>query len=118
MIPTPTAPPGAAPPVVDREVLAVLTALAPLLGDNRLTPHLRLDQREFDVEGALDEGTWSSGEAALIRWAGALWSGVGQVDLGYAVNHLGGRFLDAALGSLAAYRGETLPSYGPDGLRR
>jgi hypothetical protein len=103
---------------VDREVLAVLTALRPLLGDSRLERHLRLDQREFDAQGALDEGTWSSGEAALIRWAGALWSGVGDVALGYCANHLSGRFLDAALGSLAAYRGEALPAYGADGVRR
>lgn len=102
---------------VDREVLALLTALAPLDGDSRLDRHLRLDKREFDAEGALAEGTWSSGERALIEWAGALWKGSGQVDIGYIAGSLGGRFLDAALGAVAAYRGETLPSYDSTGAR-
>lgn len=97
-------------PVVDRELLALLTALSPLESDSRLDAHLRLDKREFDMQGALDEGTWSSGERALIAWAGALWSGSGDVDLGY-IAQMSHRFLYAALGALAAYRGEDLPGF-------
>jgi hypothetical protein len=95
---------------VDREVLALLTALAPLEGDSRLDRHLRVDKREFDVEGALAEGTWSSGERALIEFAGALWGGSGRVDLGYIAS-MSHRYLYACLGALAAYRGEDLPAF-------
>jgi hypothetical protein len=116
---TPTSTAASRPQPVDREVLAVVTALAPILNDPRLDAHLRLDRREFDWRGALDEGTWSSGEYELIRWAGALWSGNSTgVDLSYIAGNFGGPFLDAVLGSLAAYRGQDLPAYGSDGLRR
>lgn len=101
---------------VDREVLAVMTALAPLARDGRLAEHLRLDRREFDWRGALDEGTWSSGEAALIRWAGALWSGDDTgIDLSYIAGSLSDRFLHAALGALAAYRGLPIPAFDSTG---
>lgn len=96
---------------VDREVLALLTALGPLEGDSRLDAHLRLDEREFDLEGALAVGTWSSGEYALLEFAGALWSGDGHVDLGYIAAGMSHRFLYACLGALAAYRGEDLPGF-------
>lgn len=99
---------------VDREVLALLTALAPLEGDSRLDRHLRVDRREFDVQGALGEGTWSSGEYALIEFAGALWKGGGHVDLGYLAG-MSHRFLYAVLGALAAYRGEALPGFSATG---
>lgn len=96
---------------VDREVLALLTALAPLEGDSRLDRHLRLDRREFDMQGALDVGTWSSGERALIEFAGALWSGSGHVDIGYIASGMSHRFLYACLAAIAAYRGEDLPAF-------
>lgn len=100
---------------VDREVLALLTALAPLEGDSRLDRHLRIGKREFDMDGALAEGTWSSSERALIEFAGALWSGSGQVDLGYIASGMGHRCLYACLGALAAYRGEALPAFDAAG---
>lgn len=98
---------------IDREVLAVLTALEPLENDSRLAAALRRleDKREFDVEEVLGIGTWSSGEVALIEWAGALWKGRGQVDIGYIAGSMGERFLFACLGSLAAYAGRSLPAF-------
>lgn len=98
---------------VDREVLAVLTALEPLENDSRLRAALvRLDRkREFDAQEVLDIGTWSSGERALIEWAGALWAGRGTVDIGYVAGHLDDRFLYACLGAIAAYSGREIPGF-------
>jgi hypothetical protein len=104
-------------PSVDREVLAVLTALGPMANDSRLVPVFRrLDERrEFDVEEVLDSG-WSSGERALIEWAGALWNGTGQVDIGYVACALSDHFLHAALGALAARTGRPIPAFDSSGL--
>jgi hypothetical protein len=103
---------------IDREVLAVLTALRPLADDGRLAPAFErlARRREFDVEEVLDIGTWSSGERALIEWAGALWKGHGQVDIGYVASGLGEKFLHAAVGALAAYGGRALPGFDSTGL--
>jgi hypothetical protein len=102
--------------MIDREVLAVLTTLAPLERDSRLQPALRRleAKREFDVEAVLAIGTWSSGEVALIEWAGALWAGRGQVDVGYIAG-MSDRFLHACLGALAAYAGRDLPGFTSHG---
>lgn len=102
---------------IDREVLAVEIALGPLEHDSRLAPAFaRLhDRREFDAEEVLDIGTWSSGERALIEWAGALWSGSGRVDIGYIAGSLDDRFLHAALGALAAYANRPLPAFDTAG---
>lgn len=98
---------------VDQEVLAVLVALQPLANDSRLTPAFaRLAaRREFNVREVLDIGTWSSGERALIEWAGALWKGHGTVDIGYIAGGLSDRFLHACVGALAAYGGRPLPAF-------
>lgn len=105
---------------IDREVLAVQTALAPLEHDSRLVAVFdRLEsRREFDVQQVLDIGTWSSGEAALIQWAGALWAGHGPIDIGYVAGSMGDRFLHACLGSLAAYAGRDLPAFDSSGQVR
>jgi hypothetical protein len=102
-----------APARVDREVLAVLVALQPLANDVRLTPvFARLAaRREFAVQEVLDIGTWSSGERVLIEWAGALWAGHGQVDIGYIASSMSDRFRNACIGALAAYGGQPLPSF-------
>jgi hypothetical protein len=99
--------------VVDREVLAVLTALEPLANDSRLVAVFeRLERkREFDAKAVLEIGTWSSGEYVLIEWAGALWKGSGHVDIGYVASSMSDRFLFACLGALAAYAGRDLPAF-------
>lgn len=87
--------------VPDAEVASVLIALAPL--DARMEPFRDrlLTRREFDVEEALSDG-WSSGERVLIKLAGALWKGRGEVDLAYIACELGGRFFQAAMDAIAA----------------
>lgn len=102
---------------IDREVLAVEVALSPLANDSRLQPvFARLhERREFNVGAVLAIGTWSSGERALIEWAGALWHGSGQVDIAYIAGSMSDRFLFAALGALAAYAGRALPGFDSAG---
>lgn len=98
---------------VDREVLAVQTALEPIENDSRLTRIWRRldDKREFDLDEVLAIGTWSSGERVLIEWAGALWSGRGTVDIGYVASNLDARFLHACLAALAVYGNRDLPGF-------
>lgn len=102
---------------IDREVLAVEVALRPLANDSRLRPVFdRLyNRREFDWHEVLDGSGWSTGEAALIRWAGALWDGTGVVDIGYLAGSLGDEYRNACIGALAAYSGRTLPAFDSTG---
>ncbi len=102
---------------IDREVLAVLTVLAPLGNDPRLALRWSPERREFDAVELLDDGTWSSGERRLIEWAAALWTGNARsLDLAYIAT-MSDRFRDACLGGLAAYSGRALPAFNADGVR-
>lgn len=89
--------------VADAEVASVLIALAPL--DSRLdrTRDRLVNGREFDVDECLDNG-WSSGERVLIQFAGVLWKGGGQVDVGYLITMLSDGFFQAAMDAIAARR--------------
>lgn len=87
--------------VPDAEVASVLIALSPL--DGRMDGYRErlLTRREFDVEKAL-KGGWSSGERILIKLAGALWKGRGDIDVATVACDLDGRFFLAAMNAIAA----------------
>ena len=97
----------------DREMLAVLVALAPL--GSRTSFAIDIRARDCDF-AALRRIGWSSGERALIELASALWKGHGDVDLGYICASLDGRFFQAAIDAMAVYRGKDLESFGADAI--
>jgi hypothetical protein len=91
---------------IDRELVAVITALEPL-GD-RIFPAIQ-SSRTCDF-AALREQGWSSGERILIDVAEALWTGRPvSIDLAYLAS-MSDSFLLAALDAMACYRGKPLPA--------
>lgn len=97
----------------DAELGSVLVALGPI--DDRKWNYLRLASREFDAEAMLDNG-WSTGEYVLIQLAHILWTGNGDIDLGYLVTMLDGQFFRAAMDAIAVRRHEDVITAGADAL--
>lgn len=87
---------------MDSELNAVLVCLAPL-GERGLR-YVDTKRREFSWRDMLDDQGWSTGEAQLIRAAGALWN-TAHVDLSYLATAMGGEFFQAVMDAIAARRG-------------
>lgn len=80
-----------------RAALSILTA-PPFATDERVWPYVT--GYGIDFRGILEQGTWSSGEAHLLRIANSLFNGYGEPNLDAAFEVLSSEWAELAISAM------------------